>query len=257
MAGADSFADRAGRPRAATPIATTAPPPGEPVTRVERVASAASRGVPPADPGEAAGPAAAPNAFDLALYYHRAGDFENALLQYRALLQANELNAQAHNNLGLLYQEKNLLEDSARELQRALLIDPGYATAHMNYGVTLLRQEKLDAAAAEFRTLLSIEPGNADALVDLALVQQAAGNPGLAQATLLRALSMYPKNAAAHYNLAVLYETAGEPGRGGAALSRLPRDGRRRVRRPRAGGSGANCRARPVGPANNHSRSDG
>ena len=38
--------------------------------------------------------------------------------------QRNELNAQAHNNLGLLYQEKNLLQESARELQRAILIEP-------------------------------------------------------------------------------------------------------------------------------------
>ena len=56
--------------------------------------------------------------------------------------------AQAHNNLGLLYQDKNLLDESARELQRALIIEPGYARAHNNFGVTLLRQGKLDAAAS-------------------------------------------------------------------------------------------------------------
>ncbi len=213
ISGSAALTDPAERPRGATPIPTSAPPSGVPVTRVERTPSAASRGVPPADPAAGMVTTEAPNAFDLALYYHRAGDFENALLQYRTLLQANELNAQAHNNLGLLYQEKNLLDDSARELQRALFIDPGYAAAHMNYGVTLLRQEKLDAAAAEFRSLLALEPGNADALVNLALVEQAAAEPGRAQATLLRALSMSPKNPAAHYNLAVLYDKAGEPGR--------------------------------------------
>jgi hypothetical protein len=41
--------------------------------------------------------------FQLALYYQRSGDFENALLQYRAVLQRDELNGEAHNNLGLLY----------------------------------------------------------------------------------------------------------------------------------------------------------
>ena len=131
----------------------------------------------------------------------------------RALLQANELNAQAHNNLGLLYQEKNLLEDSARELQRALFIDPGYASAHTNYGVTLLRQGKLDAAAAEFRSLLAREPRDVDAMIDLALVHQAAGEPERAKALLLQSLSIAPKSAAAHYNLAVLYDGAGEPAR--------------------------------------------
>jgi hypothetical protein len=43
----------------------------------------------------------------LALYHHRAGDFERALIQYRAVLQKDELNAAAHNNLGMLYQERS------------------------------------------------------------------------------------------------------------------------------------------------------
>lgn len=154
--------------------------------------------------------APAPNAFELALYYHRAGDFENALVQYRSLLQANELNAQAHNNLGLLYLDKNLLDDSARELQRALIIEPGYARAHNNYGVTLLRQGKLDASASEFRTVLSLEPRNVDAMVNLALVEKASGQPERAKQSLLHALSVAPKGAAAHYNLAVVYDDTGE-----------------------------------------------
>ena len=86
-----------------------------------------------------------------AVYYHRAGDFANALQHYRAVLDRNELNAQAHNNLGLLYQEKHLLVESARELQRAALIEPRNAGTHNNYGVTLLMLGRLDESAAEFR----------------------------------------------------------------------------------------------------------
>ena len=68
----------------------------------------------------------------MAIYYHRAGDFENALQHYRAVLRRNELDAQAHNNLGLLYQERHLLDESARELQRAIVIEPRNAAAHYN-----------------------------------------------------------------------------------------------------------------------------
>ena len=188
--------------------ATAAAPRNAPVTRVDRAAPKT-----PVSPATAQPAAAASTAFELALYYHRSGDFENALLHYRALLQQNELNAQAHNNLGLLYLEKNLLDDSTRELQRALIIDPRYGRAHNNYGVALLRQGKLDAAAAEFRILLALEPRNVDGLVNLALVEKAAGHPERAKESLLEALSIAPKGAAAHYNLAVLYDETGENAR--------------------------------------------
>ena len=149
---------------------------------------------------------------DLAVYYHRAGDFANALQHYRAVLDRNELNAQAHNNLGLLYQEKHLLVESARELQRAALIEPRNAGTHNNYGVTLLMLGRLDESAAEFQTALSIDPRHLDALINLSLAHRQLGQLDVAKETLFRVLNLAPQNAAAHYNLAQLYDP-GEPAR--------------------------------------------
>jgi Tfp pilus assembly protein PilF len=151
-----------------------------------------------------------PNDLDLALYYHRAGDFENALQYYRALLRGNELNAQAHNNLGLLYQERNLLDESARELQRALIIEPNNAGTRNNYGVTLLKQGHVDEALGEFTTASRLAPRSVDPLVNMALARRDAGQPEAATETLVRALALDPRNAAAHYNLAQLYDQANE-----------------------------------------------
>lgn len=164
---------------------------------------------PPAPPALPAAPA---NDLDLALYYHRAGDFENALQHYRALLRANELNAQAHNNLGLLYQERNLLDESARELQRAIVIEPRNAGAHNNYGVTLLKQGRPDEALAEFGAAMALSPRSVDAIVNRALAERDARQPGIAKETLLRALAIEPRNPAAHYNLAQLYDQTNETG---------------------------------------------
>jgi Tfp pilus assembly protein PilF len=150
---------------------------------------------------------------DLAVYYHRAGDFASALQHYRAVLDRNELNAQAHNNLGLLYQEKHLLAESARELQRAALIEPRNAGTHNNYGVTLLMLGRLDESAAEFQTALSIDARHLDALINLSLAQRQLGQLDTAKETLLRVLNLAPQNAAAHYNLAQLYDQTGEPAR--------------------------------------------
>jgi Tfp pilus assembly protein PilF len=196
----------------AAPSAPIAPPPARRVPALEARAAAAPLG--PPSPVAAVEPAVAPvlasNDLDLALYFHRAGDFENALQHYRALLVKNELNAQAHNNLGLLYQDRNLLDESARELQRAIVIEPRNAAAHNNYGVTLLKLGRPDEAMAEFDVATALSPRSVDPIVNRALAQRDAHQPGVAKETLLRALTIEPRNPAAHYNLAQLYDQTNE-----------------------------------------------
>jgi Tfp pilus assembly protein PilF len=153
------------------------------------------------------------NDLELAIHYHRAGDFEHALQRYRALLERNELDAQTHNNLGLLYQEKGLLTESAGELQRAVVIEPRNAGTHNNYGVTLLLLGRTDQAVAEFQSALKMEPGNLDARVNLALAERTSGQLDLAKESLLDVLNRAPRNAPAHYNLAQLYDQTNEPAR--------------------------------------------
>jgi tetratricopeptide (TPR) repeat protein len=191
-------------PAPMTPPYAASPP--QPLIVQARPAAAPVRRTPALASGESAAPAAQANDLDLAIYYHRAGDFENALQHYRALLRMNELDAQAHNNLGLLYQERNLLDESARELQRAIVIEPLNAGTHNNYGVTLLKLGRADEAQAEFAAALKLSPRSVDAIVNLALAQRDARRPDAAKETLLRALSIEPRNAAAHYNLAQLYD---------------------------------------------------
>jgi Tfp pilus assembly protein PilF len=194
-----------------TPLMTNGDRPLRPAPRPIAAPPTAAAPI-PRHPGPTESTPAPPtsNDFELALYYHRAGDFENALQHYRALLQKNEMDAQAHNNLGLLYQEKNLLQESARELQRAVLIEPQNASAHNNYGVTLLLQGRPDEAAAEFRLALGINPRSVDAMVNLALAERARNQLDVAKETLLKALTVAPRNAAAHYNLAQLYDQTNE-----------------------------------------------
>jgi Tfp pilus assembly protein PilF len=169
-------------------------------------------GLPPQAPAAAVsrGPAAETDHFKLALYYQRVGDFENALIHYRAVLAENELNAEAHNNLGVLYQSKGLLDEAIGEFQRATFIDPRYEKAHNNLGVALLRSGKTDAAATEFRSIVARDSRNVEALTNLSLALKAAGRPEEARETLQRVLTLNGRYAQAHYNLALIYEERGE-----------------------------------------------
>ena len=74
--------------------------------------------------------------------YQRLGDFENALINYRQVLQRDDLNVEAHNNLGLLYRDKGLYDDAIQHFQRAIAINPAYARARNNLGVVYLNPAK-------------------------------------------------------------------------------------------------------------------
>ena len=148
--------------------------------------------------------------FTLALYYQRIGNFEESLIHYRAVLQRDELNAEAHNNLGLLYRDKGLLDDAVKEFQRAIVIDQKYVKAHNNLGVAYLGQRRTEAAASEFRDALTLDPRNVESLVNLSLAEKDAGRRDDATTTLSRALEIDPRNAEAHYNLALIVDDMGD-----------------------------------------------
>jgi tetratricopeptide (TPR) repeat protein len=200
-------------PPEATPIDTKpvadrkpAPPP----SFVSRVAPAPAPAMPrePAAPATAEQPAA--DEFRLALYYQRTGDFEQALVHYKTVLQHNEMNADAHTNLGNLYMSKALYEDAAREFRRVIAIEPKYVPAHVNLAAALYQLKHYDESGAEARAAIRLDPRNSDATVNLALAQAAEGQASDARSTLIRALDIDRHNAAAHYNLALQYEKAGE-----------------------------------------------
>ena len=155
-------------------------------------------------------PAVRRDDFQLALYHQRAGDFEQAQRHYKAALQRDEMNVEAHNNLGSLYLGKNLLDEAAREFRRVLAIDTAYAPAHINLSAALYKLGRFDAAAAQAREALRLDPRNGDGFVNLALAQKASGQHAESQAGLRRALELNPRHAAAHYNLARQYEDAAE-----------------------------------------------
>jgi Flp pilus assembly protein TadD len=148
--------------------------------------------------------------FRLAVYYQRTGDFEQALVHYRAVIEVNQLNAEAHNNLGLLYQDKGLYDEAISEFRRATIIDARYDKARNNLGVALLRSGKTEAAVAEFRWIVAQDARNVESLTNLALALRASGRLGEARDHLQRALSINNRYANAHYNLALVLEESAE-----------------------------------------------
>ena len=227
--GADVLSAPAAPARAESPAgATTAPvDPVDPVDNVQPRPveppgpdeSAGSTTRPPADPAGPLDPPPVPiiergpvvtDVFAAALTLQRTGDIARAVTEYQTLLSEGARSAQAHNNLGLLYQEQNRLDDAAQEYRRAIAIDPRHSKAQNNLGVVRMRQARYEAAAAAFRDARRLDGTNLGAWVNLALALQAAGDPAAARRTLVDALSLDARHAPTHYNLARLFERGGD-----------------------------------------------
>ena len=188
-------------PRRTAPVRPAPPRPPVPAAPAPALTSRAVVAVPTAPEV---------NHFELAVRYQSLGNFEQALAHYSAVLQAQEFNVEARNNLGLLYLDRGLLTEAIDQFKRAILINPEYLRARGNLAVALMNAGRLDEARAELRAAIVLAPRNADLLVNMALVEKTARQPEQAKSTLLRALGIQPTHAAAHYNLAVLYDEAGD-----------------------------------------------
>ena len=87
----------------------------------------------------------------LGLAYYKAGDMDNAILQYKKSLSLNPFYADAHNNIGIAYFNKGLLDKAIAHLKHAIEIDPSHGDAHYNLGVAYGEKGLADQAYEEMR----------------------------------------------------------------------------------------------------------
>ncbi len=84
-------------------------------------------------------PAAATQAFDLAVARHRAGRLDEAEQLYRAVLKIEPDHFGALHHLGIAATQQGKLEEAEALLRRAVAVDPNSAEALTNLGVALMR----------------------------------------------------------------------------------------------------------------------
>jgi Tfp pilus assembly protein PilF len=103
---------------------------------------------------------------------HLSGKLPEAIAAYKEALAANPELAEAHSNLGLIYNQQHKYEMAVSEFQKALAINPKDAITYNGIGAALRAQKDLNGAIKNFQTAVSLDP----------------------------------KLATAHYNLGVAYE---------------------------------------------------
>ena len=123
---------------------------------------------------------------------------ENA---YRQIWQRSCGNAEAHCNLGTVFEELGQLDNAEASYRKALEIKPELAEAHSNLGNVLRGLGRFDEALASYHRALEIKPDYAEAHYNLGNALRSLGQLNEAVASYVRALEIKADFAEAHYNL--------------------------------------------------------
>jgi Tfp pilus assembly protein PilF len=168
--------------------------------------------------------------FNLALVEMRTERREEALAGFERLVAMDagrpgsvprEVMAPALASLGLLYYDKEYLEDARRYLELSADIDPNAARTWNNLGLTLRRMDEPAAAEAAFRRALALAPNDAQVANNLALMLLAAQRHGEAVTLLAEVTGRGAGDAAVWLNLGLAQRGQGDLGAAATSLARV------------------------------------
>ncbi|HNW79223.1 MAG TPA: type IV pilus biogenesis/stability protein PilW [Candidatus Competibacteraceae bacterium] len=165
--------------------------------------------------------------FKLGIGYMQSGHLEVAAEKLLKALQYDDDYPEAHNALGVLYEEMREYSPATDHYQRAISLKPDYTLAKLNYARLLCTGEPVRTAEgeAEFRRIAA-DPANAgataaDAYAGLASCALKRDDLEQAEAALRQSLDSDPSNASALYDLAQLNQRRGNTLQGRAFLQRF------------------------------------
>jgi predicted TPR repeat methyltransferase len=136
--------------------------------------------------------------------YHQAGDFEQALAGYQALLADDQDNPQLSYLLALLFFENGRLDEAVHWFTRVVTLAPEAAPAHYNLGIIFFEQGDYPGAARSYEEAAILCPDDADIFFNLGLTWKKLGQFDKAFSCYQKVLTLTPDAEDVLYNLGVL-----------------------------------------------------
>ncbi len=99
------------------------------------------------------------------------GRSQDALVAVRRAIELQPQNPEAHNNLGLALMQAGRNEDAVASLQRAVELKPDYSEAHYNLAHAFTAVGRPSAAVGQFREALRVRPDWTPAMASLAWLE--------------------------------------------------------------------------------------
>jgi tetratricopeptide (TPR) repeat protein len=144
--------------------------------------------------------------FNQGVDFYRKRNNGKAIQAYEKVIQLDPTFIEAHNNLGVLYQEMGLYDKALEVFQKAIQINPRYEKIFNNLGTLLLLRERYEESKEAFRKALIINPNNIESHINLGILFKKQGQMDQAIGSYQKALSLNPLHGETHYNMGLLYE---------------------------------------------------
>ena len=143
------------------------------------------------------------------LEHHRAGRFAEAERIYRAVLDRDPDNAEAHHLRGVLSYDRGQAEDAISRFESAVAMAPEIAKYHANLGSVYAAVGRFDEALPTLERAVALDPDAAATHNSLGAVHREHGRLDDSIAAYRRAIEIDGSFAQAHGNLAVALLFAG------------------------------------------------
>lgn len=136
----------------------------------------------------------------------RTGDWSDEITIFQDTLRYSPDNQRVHNNLGVAYAEKGLLNEALKEFEELLRLRPDRSETYSNRGVVYTKLGRAADAIDAFKEALRLKPDFAEAHHNLALAYAEKGWLDEAVSEYKEALRLNPYIAKGYNNLGVVYE---------------------------------------------------
>ena len=162
-----------------------------------------------------------PPYYALAKMYIRSGEADQAIAEYKKLLNKNPKLAGAHMSLGVIYDMKKMPALSEQHYRKALDIKPDFVAAAKNLAYNLAKSGKdLNEALELARKAKEIQPEQADVIDTLGLVYLKKGLYDNAIIEFSDGLEKQPDNPIINYHLGLAFYKKDEKEKAKSALER-------------------------------------
>lgn len=132
------------------------------------------------------------NMFEVGLQLHQNGQYEQALMAYKNVLETDPYSAPVHYNIGQIYQVRGDLVSAISEYNKALQTNPDLVPAMYNRALAFRDQGKNADAISGLESVLSREPNNVGALYNLGNILIAEGRTNDGTKLVNRAIELDP-----------------------------------------------------------------
>lgn len=147
-------------------------------------------------------------------------DLQDAVKDFATTVELNAANLDAQVKLGQLLLMANDPANARKRAEIALASAPDHREGHILRGLSLVRESRLGEGITELKKTIELDPTNISLFIDLARAQVQAKDVQGAEATLLQALKTDPQSLDARLVLGDFYQVKGKPAQAEAEYKR-------------------------------------